>query len=202
MRHTPFIAAALLAALPQARGDVVDIRWSADAGFTHKAAVAAGKFVEVCGKLAAGQNVRWRFEATAPVDFNVHYHLGKDVEYPAKLSAVTTGEDTLQVMVGQDYCWMWSNKSSVPAMLSVNLASVSRPGETGQAEGSIVAIDTQQGRVTLKHGAIEGLGMPAMTMVFRVADPSLLVPLKVGDGVRFTVVRAENYFTVTQLLRR
>jgi len=77
-----------------------------------------------------------------------------------------------------------------------------RSGETGQAEGSVVGIDIERGRVTLKHGAIDGLGMPAMTMVFRVADPSMLAHLKAGDAVRFTVVRVDNFFTVTQLTRR
>jgi len=85
---------------------------------------------------------------------------------------------------------------------SAPVASAGRSSETGQADGSIVGIDTERGRVTLKHGAIVGLGMPAMTMVFRVADPSMLRYLKAGDGVRFTVVRADNFFTVTQLTRR
>lgn len=85
---------------------------------------------------------------------------------------------------------------------SAPIASASRSSETGHADGSIVGIDIERSRVTLKHGAIEGLGMPAMTMVFRVADPSMLVHLKAGDGVRFTVVRADNFFTVTQLARR
>jgi Cu/Ag efflux protein CusF len=33
-------------------------------------------------------------------------------------------------------------------------------------EGEIKKIDIEQGKVTLKHGAIENLGMPSMTMVF------------------------------------
>ena len=121
MRPTLVIAAALTAALSQARADGVDIRWSADARFTHKTGIGPGKFVEVCGKLAAGQNVRWNFEAGAPLEFNIHYHQGKDVEYPAKLAAAARAEDTLQVKVAQDYCWMWSNKSAAPATLSVTL---------------------------------------------------------------------------------
>lgn len=82
------------------------------------------------------------------------------------------------------------------------LASMTRSSETGHADGTIVGIDAERGRITLKHGAIEGLGMPAMTMVFRVADLSMLTQLKAGDGVRFTVIRADNLFTVTQLVRR
>ncbi|WP_332767629.1 efflux RND transporter periplasmic adaptor subunit [Phenylobacterium sp.] len=39
--------------------------------------------------------------------------------------------------------------------------------------------------VTLSHGAIPGVGWPAMTMAFRLADPALARGLKVGDRVRF-----------------
>jgi len=82
------------------------------------------------------------------------------------------------------------------------ITSVTRSSEAGHADGTIVGIDAGRGRITLKHGAIEGLGMPAMTMVFRVADPSMLMQFKAGEAVRFTVTRADNFFTVTQLARR
>jgi Cu(I)/Ag(I) efflux system protein CusF len=70
------------------------------------------------------------------------------------------------------------------------------------AEGTVISIDSDQARVTLKHGAIQALGMPAMTMVFRAAEPAMLASLKPGDAVRFKVVRTENHFTLTQLSRR
>lgn len=82
------------------------------------------------------------------------------------------------------------------------MAGATRSSQTGRADGTIIGIDAERGRITLKHGAIEGLGMPAMTMVFRVAEPSMLMELKAGDDVRFTVIRADNFFTVTQLGRR
>ncbi len=85
---------------------------------------------------------------------------------------------------------------------SAPIAAATRSAETGHADGTILGIDAERGRITLKHGPIEGLGMPAMTMVFRVADPSMLMQLEAGDGVRFTVVRTDNFFTVTQLARR
>jgi Cu(I)/Ag(I) efflux system periplasmic protein CusF len=85
---------------------------------------------------------------------------------------------------------------------SAPIASATRSSDTGHADGMIVGIDADRGRITLKHGAIEGLGMPAMTMVFRVADPLMLMQLKAGDGVSFTVTRSNNFFTVTQLARR
>ena len=65
--------------------------------------------------------MRWDFEASTPVDFNVHYHEGKDVVFPAELSAVASAKGTLNTKIEQDYCWMWSNKSAAAATLTVNL---------------------------------------------------------------------------------
>ena len=121
MRYSMFFVMLMLAGVPVARADVVDIQWSGDGRFTHKGAIAAGTFVEVCGKLPAGLAVRWDFEASTPVDFNVHYHEGKDVVYPSQLPAVSSAKDTLNTKVEQDYCWMWSNKSAAAATLTVNL---------------------------------------------------------------------------------
>ena len=37
------------------------------------------------------------------------------------------------------------------------------------------------GKLTIKHGPLENLGMDAMTMVFKVKDPAMLSQVKVGD---------------------
>ena len=41
--------------------------------------------------------------------------------------------------------------------------------------------------------------MPAMTMVFKAADPSLLDGLKEGDKVKFTAEKVDGAFTVTAI---
>lgn len=115
------ILVALSAATLAAQAEIVDIRWSGEGRFEHHATVAPAKFVELCGKLPAGLKVVWGFDAGAPLDFNIHYHVGKDVVYPSKLKAVATGSDTLHTQLDQDYCWMWTNKSQVAARLSVKL---------------------------------------------------------------------------------
>jgi FKBP-type peptidyl-prolyl cis-trans isomerase 2 len=119
--HSRFLAAALLAAASAAAAEIVDIQWSADGRFQHASSVAPGKFVELCGKLPAGAQIRWQFDTGAPVDFNVHYHLGKEVVFPVKLNAVASARDTLDARIAQDYCWMWTNKSAAPTRLSVSL---------------------------------------------------------------------------------
>ena len=111
----------LVASASSAQADVIDVVWSSSGRFERSVSVAPGKFAEVCDKLPAGAKVRWDFEASAPLDFNVHYHVGKDAVFPSKLVAVSTAKDTLDAKIEQDYCWMWSNKTAAPATITVKL---------------------------------------------------------------------------------
>jgi hypothetical protein len=121
-RSRAVLAAATLGGAALASTHIVDIAWAPEGRFAHQAQIAAGKFVEVCGKLESGGIVRWSFTATAPVDFNIHYHLGKEAVFPAKKAQISAARDTLNVTVAQDYCWMWTNKGSAPLDLKVELA--------------------------------------------------------------------------------
>jgi hypothetical protein len=55
------------------------------------------------------------------VDFNIHFHRGKDVVYPVKQPAVRAAEDTFRAPAAEDYCLMWehadSGTASVEGML-------------------------------------------------------------------------------------
>lgn len=66
-------------------------------------------------------------------------------------------------------------------------------------KGEVVKIDKAAGKVTLKHGPIKNLDMDAMTMVFRVADPSMLDRMKAGDRIEFEADRVNGAITVTKL---
>ena len=71
-------------------------------------------------------------------------------------------------------------------------------GATGKA-GEVTRIDRTQGQLTLKHGPVPNLDMPAMTMAYRVQDPGWLDQLKVGDRVRFDADKVGGQFTVLRL---
>ncbi|MDF1485141.1 copper-binding protein [Ramlibacter sp. H39-3-26] len=66
-------------------------------------------------------------------------------------------------------------------------------------DGEVRGIDAATGRITLRHGDIANLGMPAMTMVFRATDAALLQGLRVGDQVRFAADRQGGQLVVTQI---
>ncbi|WP_127997021.1 hypothetical protein [Piscinibacter defluvii] len=101
--------------------EVIDLQWQDGNRFERSLTVAPGKFAEICGSLDAGQTVNWAFEADRAVNFNVHYHVDKEVRYPAKKDQVKQLTGDLSVDAKQDYCWMWVNKTTSTAKLSVTL---------------------------------------------------------------------------------
>lgn len=104
-----------------ARAEVIELQWQDSGRFERSLTIAPGKFAEICGPLEAGQAVQWSFEADRALNFNVHYHVDKDVRYPAKKENVKRLQGDLAVDSKQDYCWMWTNKTTAPTKLSVTL---------------------------------------------------------------------------------
>lgn len=70
---------------------------------------------------------------------------------------------------------------------------------TSLSDGEVRKVDKEAQKVTIKHGPLEGLGMPPMTMVFRVVDPSMLDNLKTGDKIKFIADKINGAYTVTQI---
>lgn len=65
--------------------------------------------------------------------------------------------------------------------------------------GEITKVDESAGKVTIKHDAIPNLGMDAMTMVFKAADPAMLGTVKAGDKVKFSADKVNGQITVTKV---
>jgi Cu/Ag efflux protein CusF len=68
---------------------------------------------------------------------------------------------------------------------------------TATTDGEVRKVDKRAGKVTIRHGEIRNLEMPAMTMVFTVKDPAMLDRLKEGDKVKFTADKVNGVYTVT-----
>lgn len=67
------------------------------------------------------------------------------------------------------------------------------------AEAEVRKVDKDAAKITLKHGEIKNLDMPAMTMVFQVKDKAMLDVVKAGDKVRFTADKVGGAFTITRI---
>ena len=60
-------------------------------------------------------------------------------------------------------------------------------------------VDKSAGKMTIKHGPLQNIGMDAMTMVFRVKDPAMLDQVKAGDKISFVAEEPNGQLTVTRL---
>jgi Cu/Ag efflux protein CusF len=69
------------------------------------------------------------------------------------------------------------------------------------ADGEIRKVDRDAKKITIKHGEIKSLDMPAMTMVFRVRNAELLEAVKPGDKVKFDAQEEGGQYVVTRIER-
>jgi len=67
------------------------------------------------------------------------------------------------------------------------------------SEGEVRKVDMDAKKITIKHGPLVNLDMPAMTMVFRVTDPAMLQQVKPGDKVKFRAESLGGVLTVTKI---
>ncbi|MBL8523452.1 MAG: copper-binding protein [Betaproteobacteria bacterium] len=72
-------------------------------------------------------------------------------------------------------------------------------GKPEMTDAEVRKIDKDAGKITLKHGEIKNLEMPAMTMVFQVKDAALLDKVKAGDKVKFAAEKSRSGYAVTTI---
>ncbi|HKU45842.1 MAG TPA: copper-binding protein [Burkholderiales bacterium] len=66
-------------------------------------------------------------------------------------------------------------------------------------EGEVRRVDKDAKKITIKHGAMPKLDMPAHTMVFQVKDPAMLEQVKAGDKVRFDAEKVGGAFMLVKI---
>lgn len=70
------------------------------------------------------------------------------------------------------------------------------------ASGVVREIDRANARVKLDHGPIPSIGMPRMTMTFKVKIPELLDQVKPGDEVNFEIEQSGLGWIITKFNRK
>lgn len=66
-------------------------------------------------------------------------------------------------------------------------------------DGVVRAIDRDAGTITVEHGPIKGLGMPAMTMPYHVKERGMLTTVKPGDRIKMSVDKLGTLYTITAM---
>ena len=68
--------------------------------------------------------------------------------------------------------------------------------EMQMVDGQVKKVDKAAGKVTLSHGPLTNLNMPAMTMAFKVSNAAWLDQMKSGDKIRFMADTVNGAITV------
>lgn len=90
--------------------------------------------------------------------------------------------------------------SSIPAHAQEKPAAAQATAPSADmTDGEIRKIDKDNKKITIKHGEIKSLDMPAMSMVFQVKDPVMFEKLKVGDKVKFVAEKSGGAIVVTHI---
>jgi Cu/Ag efflux protein CusF len=88
---------------------------------------------------------------------------------------------------------------SAPSQATHHATSNQAQAAASLTDGEIRKVDKEAKKLTIRHGPLENLGMPAMTMVFQVKDPTMLDTVKAGDKVRFVADKDGSTYIVTRL---
>lgn len=83
--------------------------------------------------------------------------------------------------------------------LAAALIATAALAQAALTAAEVVKVDKPAGKLTLKHEGLKHLDMPAMTMSFRVSDPTWLDTLAAGQKVRFSADKVNGQYTVVRL---
>ena len=87
----------------------------------------------------------------------------------------------------------------IAAVLALALAAGNALAQL--TDGEVRRVDREGKKITLKHGPIQNVDMPAMTMAFAVKDAAMLDRVKAGDQVRFRIEKIGETYTLVAIER-
>ena len=67
------------------------------------------------------------------------------------------------------------------------------------SDGEVRKVDKDAKKITIKHGPLANLDMPAMTMVFKIGDGVDAAKLKAGSKIEFVADRVSGKLTVVEV---
>ncbi len=82
---------------------------------------------------------------------------------------------------------------------SVEAAAVAQAQQPAPVDGEVTRINKDTNKISIRHGPLPHLDMPAMNMVYAVKDPALLDKVKVGSKISFVADKIDGTFTVLSI---
>ncbi len=90
--------------------------------------------------------------------------------------------------------------------LSAALAVASTIAFAGEGHdmsmGTVTNLDRKSNVVTINHGPLENINMPAMEMGYAVAKPSMMKGLRKGTKIHFVVEQVNGKYIVTEMMKQ
>ncbi len=101
---------------------------------------------------------------------------------------------------------------ATPAFAAGDMSGMDMSGMKMSSDGSaesnaaltdaeVKKVDAATGKVTLKHGALDNVGMPPMTMAFKAKDAAMLAQVHVGDKVKVRIENVNGTMTIVKLVK-
>ncbi|KDR28408.1 MULTISPECIES: copper-binding protein [Caballeronia] len=97
---------------------------------------------------------------------------------------------------------------ATPAFAGDDMAGMNMSAKPSAAKASsnaaltdaeVKKVDATTGMITLKHGALENVGMPPMTMAFKAKDAAMVTQAHEGDKVRVRIENVDGNLTIVRL---
>lgn len=86
--------------------------------------------------------------------------------------------------------------------MSAGSMSPAASSQSTLTDAEIRKVDPASGMITLKHGALKNVGMPAMTMAFKAKDAAMLKQAHEGDKVKVRVEDVGGTMTIVTMQKQ
>ncbi|MEZ0600839.1 copper-binding protein [Paraburkholderia sp. IW21] len=83
--------------------------------------------------------------------------------------------------------------------MSAKPAASMESSNAALTDAEVRKVDPASGMITLKHGALRNVGMPAMTMAFKAKDASMVKRIHEGDKVKVRIEDVDGTMTIVKL---
>lgn len=98
---------------------------------------------------------------------------------------------------------VWTRRKAMSGLVALaGMLTVSSfapvQAQQATASGKVRRVNPSAGKITIMHGEIVELKLPAMTLVYRI-EPQLIQEIQPGDQVTFTVVRQNGDYVIIEI---
>src|SRR6266702_1864331 len=83
--------------------------------------------------------------------------------------------------------------------MSIKPSATKTSSNSALTDAEVKKVDPATGMVTLKHGALENVGMPPMTMAFKAKDAAMVKQVHEGDKVKVRVESVNGTLTIVKM---